>query len=666
MKRKLKLNHQIIGILLCMALVPLIIIGAFGYYTIRKNFNDMFSYYISSNLGKIDENIKALDKNSKESTDMISKDPNVLAIVKNPESAKWLPASLNAFADTHKNVSCAYLAVNDGQMIVQPKQDLPSGYDPRKRPWYPDAVSKDGKIILIQPYEDAFNKGQYCISYVKSVKDPDNGTLIGVVGMDIKLTQLSEQVSSIKIGDSGFAAIVDAEGRIISHKDSKLVGKDSKNEKWIGEVIKTEKSGAVQNIGGQEYIIYNYKNAETGWTIVGFVPVQELTGKINSIIKIILLVSLFIIGLALVIGSRFSRSITKPVEKLVGILEKLSKGDFTQTLEEDSKSSYEIESIIKSLNLMISEIVVILKETVENSTKIKCSAEELAALCKESNTVGEEVSKSIQSIADGTAIQAGAAETSSKVATELGEKVNSCIKNSNNMTEASKKVKALTETGLKNINNLKDSFNKTSHSNKEVLEEVKVLAENSQKVNEITESIKQITEQTNLLALNASIEAARAGEAGKGFAVVAEEVRTLAEESGKSAEEINSIVSQIKNSVQAVLEKINYTGEIAKDTDKNVGETTNSFEEIQNAAYLLEKSVLKVSDELQKVNLDKETVGNNITQVANIAQNTASATQQVSSSSEHQTLGLNNVVKAAEEMQALSGKLDEVVKKFKI
>lgn len=666
MKRKVRLNHQIIGMLLCMALIPLTIISVFGYYTIRKNFNNMFAYYISTNLGKINENVKLLDRNSRESVDMISKDPNVLNIIKNADSEKWLLASLNSFASSHKNVSCAYLGTSDGRMIVQPKQDLPSGYDPRKRPWYPDAVSKNGESYLVQPYEDAFNKGQYCISYVKSVKDTDSGSIIGVAGMDIKLTQLSEEVSNIKIGTSGFAAVMDASGRIIAHKDAKLVGKESKDEKWISEVIKTENSGLIQQIGGQKYIVYNYKNAETGWTIVGFVPTEELTGKINAIIKVILIVSLGIIVLALFMGSRFSKSITKPIDKLVETLEKISKGDFTQTLDESLKSSYEIESIIKSSNLMISEIVIILKDTVENSTRIKHSTEELVEVCKESNDLGEKVSKSIQSIADGTSIQAEAAETSSKVSNELGQKVNRCIEDSRNMTEASKKVKNLTEKGLKNINNLKDSFTKTSYSNKEVLEEVKILAENSQKVNEITESIKQITEQTNLLALNASIEAARAGEAGKGFAVVAEEVRTLAEESGKSAEEINSIVSQIKNSVQAVLEKISYTGEIAKGTEKSVQETTNSFEEIQNAAYLLEKDVLKVSDELQKVNLDKETVVKNITQVADIAHNTASATQQVSASSEQQTTGLNNVVKAAEEMQGLAEQLDEVIKKFKI
>lgn len=73
---------------------------------------------------------------------------------------------------------------------------------------------------------------------------------------------------------------------------------------------------------------------------------------------------------------------------------------------------------------------------------------------------------------------------------------------------------------------------------------VERIAQNSRKVNQITQVIAQIANRTHILSLNAAIEAARAGEHGKGFVVVAQEVGKLAESAGQNANQIAEIVEQ--------------------------------------------------------------------------------------------------------------------------
>lgn len=665
MKGKIRLRRQIIFLLVLMALIPQCIIAISSYYSVKGNLSSIFNEYMYSNLAKVDETIKYIDKSSRETVDMLSKDPNANNVLKDSNAENSFLQLANTYSATHKQVNCAYLGVSDGRMLVQPKQDLPEGYDPRKRPWYPQAVEKNGEVVLTDPYEDAFDKGHYVISYVKSLKG-DNGQVVGVAGIDVNLKQVAQQVTNIKIGNAGYAAVIDKSGKIISHKDSKFIGKTGKDESWINDVSNSAGKILTENISGTEFYVFVLKNAETGWNVVGFIPSTELKSKVNDVVKIIVIISSILVILAVIMGNLFSKSITKPIESLVKVLGKVSKGDFTERLNENIKSSFEIHSIVKSVNMMIDEVVQMLKETIESSRGIKESSDSLVMICKQSNASGEEIATSIQSISNGALKQVESIKIGSDLSNTLGEKVNRCLDDSAIMIESSKKVNSSTKRGMDNINKLLLSFNKTAQSDKEVLKEVNVLADNSQKVNEITDRIKNITEQTNLLALNASIEAARAGEYGKGFSVVAEEVRKLAEQSGESAQQINNIVSQIRNSVTAVLEKINYSQSTSKETEVNVKETSGSLEDIEDVLKTLEESILKVSNELEGINKDKDIMVNKFYEVEDIAKDTASATEEVSASSEEQAGGLNEIVRSAEELNNLSESLDKAIMNFKI
>ncbi len=81
-----------------------------------------------------------------------------------------------------------------------------------------------------------------------------------------------------------------------------------------------------------------------------------------------------------------------------------------------------------------------------------------------------------------------------------------------------------------------------SASMAEVHEVLNMLAEESQRIQQVADAIDKFSDQTRLLALNARIEAARAGEHGRGFAVVSEEVGKLADHIAKESTMIRQVV----------------------------------------------------------------------------------------------------------------------------
>ncbi len=114
-------------------------------------------------------------------------------------------------------------------------------------------------------------------------------------------------------------------------------------------------------------------------------------------------------------------------------------------------------------------------------------------------------------------------------------------------------------------------------------ESVLKLADQMQRIGEITATVNEIADQTKLLALNASIEAARAGEEGRGFAVVATQVRELANQSKEAAGRIESLISGTQKSMQDVVQKIESGSRLSEESAAMVRRMTTSFEDIAQA-----------------------------------------------------------------------------------
>jgi methyl-accepting chemotaxis protein len=659
-----KLSFQLIALLIIASFLPILAISFGTYYGLSKNLKGEFDNVTNQSISRVNEAVDSLYKANYESTDMLSKDPNAMMIMANPDSVQWLIKGFDGFVKTHPDTLSIYLGTIDKKMHIAPKQEFDATYDPTSRGWYKEAINNDGKVIATNPYEDAITK-KYVMTFAKTVKD-NQGKTVGVIGLDVDLELISNMVANIKLGENGFSAVLDSTGTIIAHKNKDILGKNSQQESWIKDIMDSKENKLILKVDGEKYLVYKAVDEKTNFTSAGFIPISELTTKIIEGLTIPFIVLVLSVVFVIVVGKVFSGKITKPMVKLVDVLEKIKEGDFTQRVEKDEKASLEVQQIIKSVNNMIEDMVVVLGNVVESSNKVKDSAESLAATTEQSNAVGDEVARAVQQIAQGANEQSQILEDSVNYSTTLAEEVEKSTTNAKNMIKASLDVKQSTEEGIIVVNNLREVFEENTKANDDVAKKVEILAQNSNKISEITDTIKAITEQTNLLALNASIEAARAGEAGRGFAVVADEVRKLAEQSSVSASEIDKVINVIRTSVNEVLEQIVHSKGLNAKTDKSVRTTNETFKKIEQAMELLQKDMNSVDSSLKEIKNYKDIVSEKIESAAAVSQETAATSEEVSASTEEQASGLQEIVGAAENLNALADNLRESISKFKI
>lgn len=195
---------------------------------------------------------------------------------------------------------------------------------------------------------------------------------------------------------------------------------------------------------------------------------------------------------------------------------------------------------------------------------------------------------------------------------------------------------------------------------------IRLLADRSNEIGQISDTISNIAGQTNLLALNAAIEAARAGEAGRGFAVVAEEVRKLAEESDKAAHQIAALISSIQQEPQQAVRRMENGTEQVKNGQGVISAAGDAFGEIADA---VDNLAHHAQDILQGAKLSADKAEALVKVMENIHQastEVASETQSVSAATEEQSASMDEVANASHKLQDLSNRLQDEVARFKI
>jgi methyl-accepting chemotaxis protein len=338
------------------------------------------------------------------------------------------------------------------------------------------------------------------------------------------------------------------------------------------------------------------------------------------IILSILLPLVFIV--ALITAIRLMRSLSRSLTDMAGILEQVSKGDFTS--KAPATRNDEVGMMARSLNQTVSRLQGTLTRVVALAGGVHARAAALELISAKLSTSASQETEQASVIGSSTKNVSLAIESIASGAEEMEASIkelsSSAVRASQISTQASRKAS--------------DANSLVGH-----------LEHSSKQIDVVLKNISTIAEQTNLLALNASIEAARAGEAGMSFRVVANEVKQLARQTAAAVASTAQIMSGFQSQSKAAATAI----------DAIANEVTRISDILTSVASAVEEQAATTGE-----------MNRNIIGVAASARTSAENVDHVVSAARTTSASASETRESAQTLVQIAGELQTMVGEFKL
>ena len=222
------------------------------------------------------------------------------------------------------------------------------------------AVENPTVYSMIQPLNPTFIDPEKP-SETRALSEDFNAVLV-ISFRDNLIREMFEASNSVD--DSQFC-ISSPKGEIVSHSDAAKAG-TTQELPWLWHI--TDKTGSMLlQYQGEKVLVCYEVSQVTGWVFASITPVKALVHNVVSLQTLTVFLCILIFLLAMLVSKIFARKITLPVEKLVGAMKQVGKGDFSVRLATSGMD--ELQYLTEKYNDMSEQIRILIEENYESEIR---------------------------------------------------------------------------------------------------------------------------------------------------------------------------------------------------------------------------------------------------------------------------------------------------------
>jgi methyl-accepting chemotaxis protein WspA len=317
---------------------------------------------------------------------------------------------------------------------------------------------------------------------------------------------------------------------------------------------------------------------------------------------------------ALVCGFFLLRAITRPLGRLVSVLDVMRTGDLSSRLSVDRRD--EFGTLATGFNRMSDELAVLVGQVQQSGVQVNASVTEIAATAREQQATASEIAA--------TTTEIGA---TSREITATSRKLVATMHEVATVAEESAVLASQGQTGL---THMEVTMHRVMDAAGSINAKLAVLSEKAGNISQVVTTITKVADQTNLLSLNAAIEAEKAGEFGRGFAVVATEIRRLADQTAVATYDIEQMVREIQSAVAAGVMGMDKFSEEVRRGMQEIQQVGSQLSQVIQQVQALAPRVDSVNEGMQSQATGAEQITQALLQLSEAANQTVDSLRQSS------------------------------------
>ena len=367
--------------ILLMAVIPLLVLFVFingiYYFAIDEIAVREKRHEMDATLSSYHDRLEGYFEEIESSLLYLAQIPELRRLADDPSQEAEVEGIFKRYLAQHDDLMVlAFGTINGDYYYDESTSSVPSGFDPRTRPWYQLGIS-------LQPGEVGYTDIYRYIgteTYILSVDTPiinPSGEIVGVLDIVVDLSHWIDEYNDYTIGKHGYT-FVTKDDRIVVHPDTTKIDILIPWDEVKAVSLADEEKVFSINVEGEPLIFQSKVLDRLGIVLWAVGYDRELMATFNTTFRNSMwLLGILLIGI-LVLISLLSDFISREIKDMAVVSQRVIGGDSKARMSMDT--SPEMQSVAKTFNTMADQIERQTAELITSLHKLNTSYRETVAL----------------------------------------------------------------------------------------------------------------------------------------------------------------------------------------------------------------------------------------------------------------------------------------------